>query len=199
MKKIRIIRIAFLISIIFTMISISKTYAKYSEKINSNFHITINQWLIKVNSKDIMETNEFDDELQIKFEENDDFSDNVLLPGRIGFLEYDIDYSEVGVNFDINIEISAIENANRDIGIFGYSIDDGEICEESSEDQSFANTSGKLVFKDKINLLDGNSKSKIKIYIKWKDDGENQIDSVDTSYQGMTYKYKTTVLFEQRL
>ena len=112
-------------------------------------------------------------------------------------MEYIIDYENVGVNFDINIEIQGIENIIQDIEVYGYSIDDGEIVETSNEDIIFENSGGKAIFQEKISLLDGKTNQKIKLYLKWNDKEENNI--IHTNLQGKMYKYKTSILFKQRI
>ena len=200
MKKINIIQIFFLLSIIITIFSINTTYAKYAENINPNLHVTLNQWLIKVNDQDIMSGEGFENILGLQLDnDNDDINENILAPASTGYMEYNIDYENVGVNFDINIEVQGIENNIQDIEIYGYSINDSEIVKESNEndDVKFENSREKSIFNEKINLLDGNTTQKIKLYIKWNDNEKN--DSIHTGLQGKVYKYKTSILFKQRI
>lgn len=198
MKKINIIQIFFLLSLIITICLINTTYAKYTENINPNLHVTLNQWLIKVNDQDIMGEESFENILAMQLNnDNDNINENVLVPASTGYMEYIIDYENVGVNFDINIEIQGIENIIQDIEVYGYSIDDGEIVETSNEDIIFENSGGKAIFQEKISLLDGKTNQKIKLYLKWNDKEENNI--IHTNLQGKMYKYKTSILFKQRI
>ena len=198
MKKINIIQIFFLLSLIITICLINTTYAKYTENINPNLHVTLNQWLIKVNEQDIMGEESFENILAMQLNnDNDNIDENVLVPASTGYMEYIIDYENVGVNFDINIEIQGIENIIQDIEVYGYSIDDGEIVETSNEDIIFENSDGKAIFQEKISLLDGKTNQKIKLYLKWNDKEENNI--IHTNLQGKMYKYKTSILFKQRI
>ncbi len=198
MKKINIIQIFFLLSLIITICLINTTYAKYTENINPNLHVTLNQWLIKVNEQDIMGEESFENILAMQLNnDNDNINENVLVPASTGYMEYIIDYENVGVNFDINIEIQGIENIIQDIEVYGYSIDDGEIVETSNEDIIFENSGGKAIFQEKISLLDGKTNQKIKLYLKWNDKEENNI--IHTNLQGKMYKYKTSILFKQRI
>ncbi len=198
MKKINIIQIFFLLSLIITICLINTTYAKYTENINPNLHVTLNQWLIKVNEQDIMGEESFENILAMQLNnDNDNIDENVLVPASTGYMEYIIDYENVGVNFDINIEIQGIENIIQDIEVYGYSIDDGEIVETSNEDIIFENSGGKAIFQEKISLLDGKTNQKIKLYLKWNDKEENNI--IHTNLQGKMYKYKTSILFKQRI
>lgn len=198
MRKINIIQIFFLLSLIITICLINTTYAKYAENINPNLHVTLNQWLIKVNEQDIMGEESFENILAMQLNnDNDNINENVLVPASTGYMEYIIDYENVGVNFDINIEIQGIENIIQDIEVYGYSIDDGEIVETSNEDIIFENSGGKAIFQEKISLLDGKTNQKIKLYLKWNDKEENNI--IHTNLQGKMYKYKTSILFKQRI
>lgn len=198
MKKINIIQIFFLLSLIITICLINTTYAKYTENINPNLHVTLNQWLIKVNEQDIMGEESFENILAMQLNnDNDNINENVLVPASTGYMEYIIDYENVGVNFDINIEIQGIENIIQDIEVYGYSINDGEIVETSNEDIIFENSGGKAIFQEKISLLDGKTNQKIKLYLKWNDKEENNI--IHTNLQGKMYKYKTSILFKQRI
>ena len=198
MKKINIIQIFFLLSLIITICLINTTYAKYTENINPNLHVTLNQWLIKVNEQDIMGEESFENILAMQLNnDNDNINENVLVPASTGYMEYIINYENVGVNFDINIEIQGIENIIQDIEVYVYSIDDGEIIETSNEDIIFENSGGKAIFQEKISLLDGKTNQKIKLYLKWNDKEENNI--IHTNLQGKMYKYKTSILFKQRI
>ena len=198
MKKINIIQIFFLLSLIITICLITTTYAKYTENINPNLHVTLNQWFIKVNEQDIMGEESFENILAMQLNnDNDNINENVLVPASTGYMEYIINYENVGVNFDINIEIQGIENIIQDIEVYGYSIDDGEIIETSNEDIIFENSGGKAIFQEKISLLDGKTNQKIKLYLKWNDKEENNI--IHTNLQGKMYKYKTSILFKQRI
>lgn len=198
MKKINIIQIFFLLSLIITICLINTTYAKYTENINPNLHVTLNQWLIKVNEQDIMGEESFENILAMQLNnDNDNINENVLVPASTGYMEYIINYENVGVDFDINIEIQGIENIIQDIEVYGYSIDDGEIIETSNEDIIFENSGGKAIFQEKISLLDGKTNQKIKLYLKWNDKEENNI--IHTNLQGKMYKYKTSILFKQRI
>ena len=186
MKKINIIQIFFLLSLIITICLINTTYAKYAENINPNLHVTLNQWLIKVNEQDIMGEESFENILAMQLNnDNDNINENVLVPASTGYMEYIIDYENVGVNFDINIEIQGIENIIQDIEVYGYSIDDGEIVETSNEDIIFENSGGKAIFQEKISLLDGKTNQKIKLYLKWNDKEENNNKSKNEGLGGI--------------
>ena len=81
MKKINIIQIFFLLSLIITICLINTTYAKYAENINPNLHVTLNQWLIKVNEQDIMGEESFENILAMQLNnDNDNINENVLVP-----------------------------------------------------------------------------------------------------------------------
>ena len=80
MKKINIIQIFFLLSLIITICLINTTYAKYTENINPNLHVTLNQWLIKVNEQDIMGEESFENILAMQLNnDNDNINENVDL------------------------------------------------------------------------------------------------------------------------
>ena len=72
MKKINIIQIFFLLSLIITICLINTTYAKYTENINPNLHVTLNQWLIKVNEQDIMGEESFENILAMQLNNDND-------------------------------------------------------------------------------------------------------------------------------
>ncbi len=197
-SKIKILYILLLVSIIITTFSIRRTYAKYRENIKTNFQATINQWRILVNEEDIKKNKNLTEYLNFSFDEsNKDVDVGAFVPGSMGYIILDLDYSNVGVNFIMEVTMKKTENNLSNFRIYGYKIDNGEIITESSEQDLiyFKSTGDECYFREKVSIYTSeNYKQKVTLYFKWIESGNN---SEDTAMQGKNIKYKTTVTFTQ--
>lgn len=197
-SKIKILYILLLVSIIITTFSIRRTYAKYRENIKTNFQATINQWRILLNEEDIKQNKNLTEYLNFSFDEsNKDVDVGAFAPGSMGYIILDLDYSNVGVNFIMEVTMKKTENNLSNFRIYGYKIDNGEIITESSEQDLiyFKYTGDECYFREKVSIYTSeNYKQKVTLYFKWIEMGNN---SEDTAMQGKNIKYKTTVTFTQ--
>ena len=75
--KLRVLQILCIISILITVFSIQRTYAKYFEKVGTTYQTNIKRWLINVNSKNIHEESELSEVMQPIFVENENMKNNV--------------------------------------------------------------------------------------------------------------------------
>ena len=76
--KLRVLQILCIISILITVFSIQRTYAKYFEKVGTTYQTNIKRWLINVNSKNIHEESELSKVMQPIFVENENMKIIIL-------------------------------------------------------------------------------------------------------------------------
>lgn len=192
--KITIIKILCIISLIITALSIRTTYAKYYEKMNTTYATNIKKWLIQLNEEDILEK-ELTAIMEPTFLTDENINDNVLVPGRTGYFELNIDYTYVDVSFTMNVEIEQ-QNTTKltDFEVYGYSEDEGETIAETTD------------FSQTIDVTTETKQKNMRIYFRWNDDTDNEMDDLaDTQFKGeiqsgsdnTELKYKVKVTFTQ--
>ena len=142
--KLRVIQVLCIISLLITVFSIQKTYARYFEKVDTNYNTQIKRWVVKVNNSIIHNKSSLIEVMQPVFISNAHMNNNnTLVPGREGYFEFEIDYSTVDVpfkfQFDIkqlntktvvtgvepNITETVVDNHLEDFEVFGYQVIDG--------------------------------------------------------------------------
>ncbi len=192
MKK-KILLILALLWFIISFLIIRITYAKYLSSIDSNANIGISAWKIKLNTQDVLQNNDFSQNLELNFPGNEYYSEDTIVPGALGYFDLSIDTSEV--NLAVRFKITATNANNSDISdlkIIGYSYPGQQnnityLENGANEVQSSAASS--------VNS------STIRVYVSWNDDSntENLNDVQDTQIALNNGKaiVSVNVLFEQ--
>ncbi len=192
MKK-KILLILALLWFIISFLIIRITYAKYLSSIDSNANIGISAWKIKLNTQDVLQNNDFSQNLELNFPGNEYYSEDTIVPGALGYFDLSIDTSEV--NLAVRFKITATNATNSDISdlkIIGYSYPGQQnnityLENGANEVQSSAASS--------VNS------STIRVYVSWNDDSntENLNDVQDTQIALNNGKaiVSVNVLFEQ--
>ena len=145
--KLRVIQILCIVSLLVTVFSIQKTYAKYFEKVDTTYATNIKKWAIEVNDKYIHEETTLSNVMNPTFFYNENMDNNggfnnILVPGREGCFDFLIDYSNVDVGFKFSFDIeqlnkkTAIDEATgnetqvdshlEDFEVYGYVIVDSD-------------------------------------------------------------------------
>ena len=124
-KKI-LIAILFVISLVINILCIRSTYAKYQELVDTDYQVGIRKWLISVNGKDIQdETTLMSTVLQPILIENEHMKSNVIVPGREGYFEIDLDYTQVDVPFMYSFDVQQLNTTKlSDLDFYGYAVVD---------------------------------------------------------------------------
>ena len=139
--KLRVIQILCIVSLIITVFSIQKTYAKYFEKVDTTYATKIKRWVINVNGDDIHNKAELNSVMTPQFfynphmNTNGDITDttqtnlnNILVPGREGYFEFLIDYTSVDLPFRFQFDIKQLNTVVlEDFEVYGYAIIDSEM------------------------------------------------------------------------
>ena len=183
-NKERVLEILCIISLLITIISIQRTYARYFENVDTTYDTHINRWLIKVNDHIVHEETTLSEVMQPIIVENENMnSNNTLVPGRTGYFEMLIDYTYVDVAFEYEFSIEQL-NANKldDFEIYGYEIIDGDTSTitETKEIKGVINPTTDVNSSDE-------KKKDIRVLFRWNDgDGSKLNNAADTQFRGET-------------
>ena len=126
--KLRVIQILCIISLLITVFSIQRTYARYFEKVNTIYATNIKKWVVNVNDKNIHDEETLSGVMEPVFVHNDHMNDNdTLVPGREGYFPFVIDYTNVDLAFQFGFNLAQTnETALDDFEVYGFKLVDGE-------------------------------------------------------------------------
>lgn len=224
--KLRVIQILCIVSLLITVFSVQRTYAKYYEKVGTNYQSNIKKWVIKVDGQKIhgLGKDQLTQVMTPAFRNNDHMNDNnTLVPGREGYFEFVVDYRKVDVKFRFEFDIEQLNNEPlEDFEIYGYSIvttDQATGTEkEVKTNLATANDMAGLTQVIDPTLVSNTIKSKtIRVLFRWNDNNADTADedeedgmnnSEDTLFAGEAnasdtmrdlLKYKVKVTFTQQV
>lgn len=225
-NKLRVIQILCIVSLLITVFSIQRTYAKYFEKVDTTYATNIKKWLINVNEKNIHDETTLENVMTPQFFYNEHMNtnenlNNILVPGREGYFEFLIDYTNVDVAFKFAFDIEQL-NAEKltDFEVYGYTtIDENfEITPTTTVNDIgditiLTKTDGKYQLSEMTQQIDPdtetNKQKRILVLFKWNDDDTNTMNnSEDTAYKGNTIEgdilhtnlnYKVKITFTQKI
>ena len=189
--KLRIIQILCIISILITIFSIQRTYAKYFEQVDSTYQTGIKRWLINVNTYNIHEMSELNQVMQpILVDDENMNNNNTLVPGRKGYFEMLIDYSAVDLAFEYEFFIEQLNNEPlEDFEIYGYEVIDADGTSTVTETKEIKGVIDPTTEVDS----NGDKKREIRVLFRWNDENADTTDSAsapglnnleDTQFKG---------------
>lgn len=196
-NKLRVLEILCIISLLFTIFSIRRTYARYFEKVDTTYQTHIKRWLIKINDLNIHEAKSLSEVVQPVLVENENMNNNTLVPGRTGYFDMMIDYTYVDLAFKYEFSIEQLnETQLKDFEIYGYEIVDGDKSTVTETKQI------KGVIDPDKDLNSANEKKRdIRILFRWNDgDGSIMDNKLDTQYRSKeneALNYRATLKFTQ--
>ena len=197
-NKLRVLEILCIISLLFKIFSIRRTYARYFEKVDTTYQTHIKRWLIKINDLNIHEAKSLSEVVQPVLVENENMNNNnTLVPGRTGYFDMMIDYTYVDLAFKYEFSIEQLnETQLKDFEIYGYEIVDGDKSTVTETKQI------KGVIDPDKDLNSANEKKRdIRILFRWNDgDGSIMDNKLDTQYrseENEALNYRATLKFTQ--
>lgn len=130
--KSKILNILFFISLIICLFLISNTYAKYLEQVNTSYQSSAKMWKVVVNNKIIREQTSLTSVVSPTLDSNPYIKDELIVPGREGHFDMEIDFSNVDVPFtlDFSVEQNEAEGVYKNLPDFkylGYSLEEKEV------------------------------------------------------------------------
>ena len=188
--RLRVIQILCIVSLIITVFSIQRTYAKYFEKVDTTYATNIKRWIINVNNTNIRRNADFSEKMTPVFRENQHMNNNnTLVPGREGYFEFLIDYSKVDLAFRFDFDIQQLNTTKlEDFEIYGYSIvtlrTDAESGEEIeietiTELETANDLSGLSQVIDPTTDIDTDKTRKLRILFRWNDENADTTQTDD--------------------
>ncbi|MGN0993176.1 MAG: hypothetical protein ACI4PE_04580 [Bacilli bacterium] len=168
-KKINILLAC--IALLFSLLVIQETFAKYLTDADGEADMNIARWKILVNNKDIRNNSDISQTLTPTFLENEHIAQNIIAPTSEGYFDIIIDHTAADVSFNYKITSSPNTNSSvSDIVTTGYSINGGEIIPLTEENNLISNDA--LYSSTNTNKI-----IEIRIYIKWDDSETNKMNN----------------------
>ena len=207
MRKKRIVfflEILCIISLLITMLSIQRTYARYFEMVDTTYDTHIKRWLIKVNSHNIHEEQTLTEVMQPVLVEDENRNSNVLVPGGTGYFDMVLDYNYVDVAFQYEFSIEQLNtNQLADFELYGYEIIDGDTSTVTETNE----LKGVIEPETDVNSA-GEKIREVRFLFRWNDgDGSTMNNQADTQFRGeantnqqdlhTTLNYRATLKFSQ--
>lgn len=131
--KSKILNILFIISLIICLFLISDTYAKYQEQVRTSYQSSVKKWKVVVNNKTIRDEETLSDVITPRLDGNPYMKDDLIVPGREGYFDIDINFSDVDVPFTMDFSVEQNEtvegtyNNLLDFKYYGYSLEEKNI------------------------------------------------------------------------
>lgn len=211
--KLRIIQILCIISVLITVFSIQRTYAKYFEKIDTTYDLNIKKWVINVNRKNIHNEETLTNVMTPKFFYNEHMNtNNTLVPGRYGCFDFLIDFTNVDLAFNFAFDFEKLNTTElTDFEVYGYKIldPDFEITEKTTiedigEITELSQKNGQYQYTDITQTIDPsvliNKQKRVIVIFRWNDSEENAMDNIeDTKINGTDLNYKVKITFTQKV
>lgn len=167
--KQKFIFIAASISLIFSLIVISDTYAKYQTTAETDTQTSIARWRIKVNDKDVTAGESISNTVTPIFSGNENVKEGVIAPRSTGYFDVVLDTTDVDVSFRYNISTSiASTSAVSDLSITGYSINGGDVVPVTGSISNIGNT---IYYGSNVTT------TTLRIYIAWEDNETETMDN----------------------
>lgn len=189
-KRITLLMACF--SLLFTIVTINKTYAKYKTDISGESNLNVARWRILVNNQDIRNNSDTKAIITPTLMENENIKEGVIAPTSVGYFDIIIDCSAADVSFsyEIGTAVNATSSVN-DIVVTGYSIDDGEIIAIDNDS----------VISNNVYNRDNVSTITLRVYIKWDDSDtasmNNEADTAATKTENSLAKLDVSLSFKQ--
>ena len=117
-QRLNFLRILLIISLIISILCITTTYAKYQEDYETSYKIGIKRWMIKVNNIYINEKETISQVMHPTFVESEYINDGVIVPTSEGYFDINMDFSEVDLKFNFQLDIGQADML--DFKIYGY-------------------------------------------------------------------------------
>lgn len=171
------------------------SYAKYKKQISGDVKFSIAEWNIYLNNENITGKDSLENNLIPIYDKNDYIKENAIAPGSTGYVDLNIDATNVDVTFAYSIETSIPdESVVKDLKITHY-----QIAPENE-------TSTKIVYDGTTpitgTILHNTPTTTIRLFIIWDDSETNTMDNTTDTLAATNSKnqgiIKTTINFIQK-
>ena len=127
LKKFKILLV--IISLAVTLSLMSTTFSRYVSKATGTLDIAFSKWQILVNEVDITNSTSSSIDLTPVLFENENIAANTVAPGTKGYVDIDIDPTNVDLSFDYSINLEVKNEDVEDLMITKYAILDSNYIE----------------------------------------------------------------------
>jgi len=201
--KLRVIQILCIVSLLITVFSIQRTYAKYYEKIDTTYDANIKRWIINVNENDIHNETTLSNVMTPEFFYDPNMTtngnlNNILVPGRAGYFDFLIDYTKVDLAFRYQFDIKQLNTTElTDFEVYGYAIVDKnleitpttKVTDIEGVTTLTKNADGEYDLSGLTQYMDPTTdtekQKRILVLFRWYDGEDNTMDNAaDTAYVG---------------
>ncbi len=119
-----LILICAFVFLVFSIISIRDTFARYISSLTTKSYVEMGSWLIAVNDHNVMENSNFSAAMTPLVSTSSEYvAEGKIVPGATGYVELEIDYSNVRVPFTYAINYEPDDSTPiKDIKLVGYTI-----------------------------------------------------------------------------
>ena len=111
--------------IIFLLVVIRATYAKYLTAKDSKAQARMAQWNIKLNNEDITEGTDFSELIELQYDENPNIASNVIVPTSSGYFIVNLESTGTEVPFTYEFSMDVSNSVVDDYRITSYLLYDG--------------------------------------------------------------------------
>ena len=187
--KLRIIQILCIVSLLITVFSIQRTYARYFEKVDTTYETNIKRWLVNVNESFIRENTTLNEIMEPVLVSNPHMNNNdTLVPGREGYFEFLIDYNSIDLAFKFEFTLEQLNTEPlQDFEVYGYEVVDP--VDETANVITETTDISQII--DPTTEVDSNGEKKrlIRVLFRWNDYEDNLMDNLaDTAFVGEDYQ-----------
>ena len=185
-NRMKIMEILCIISLLITIFSIQRTYARYFEQVDTTYNTNIKRWLVKVNDQIIHDAETLNEVMEPIMTENEHVNDQILVPGQTGYFEMLIDYTDVDVAFEYEFTMEQLnETPLDDFEIYGYEVwDVVDGVNTVIETTETSEIKGVIDPTTEFNSA-GEKKREIRILFRWNDgEGSTMDNKTDTQFRG---------------
>jgi len=185
----------------------SSTYSRYVADTTGNIDISFAKWQILVNDSDIINQKDSTISFTPVVVENENVAANTFAPSSEGYIDIEIDPTNVEVSFNYKIDLSIDSSEVTDLKITKYAIVETDYI-ETEEDLEFVeenvnSITNDMIFDNKTEEFKFN-KFIVRVYFEWID-GENETmdDEADSlvgntaATSDLTFKVNANITFEQ--
>lgn len=193
-KKIKILLV--ILSLAITLSLMSNTFSRYVSKATGNIDMAFSKWQILVNNVDITSNTSSSIDLTPVVEENNNVATNTVAPGSKGYVDIDIDPTNVDVSFNYSINLEVKNEEVKDLMITNYAILDQNYIEGDQietiplEDNTINET---LLYDNTIDNFKFEPFT-VRIYFEWYEGENEQLDDTQDTEIGTKAANENTPL-----
>ena len=183
-KKVKILLV--ILSLAITLNLMSNTFSRYVSKATGNIDMAFSKWQILVNNVDITSNTSSSIDLTPVLEENSNIATNTIAPSSKGYVDIDIDPTNVDVSFDYSINLEVKNEEVKDLLITDYAILDNNYIEGDQietiplEENSINET---LLYDNTIDNFKFEPFT-VRIYFEWYEGENEQLDDTQDTEIG---------------